>query len=87
MTTVAVLGAGKIGEALLSGLLQSGRAPEDLVFTERYPERCAELTKRYGVRAVSVKSAVGPIASASKSWMWRTERLSSCWSTWPACAW
>jgi pyrroline-5-carboxylate reductase len=57
MTTVAVLGAGKIGEALLSGLLQSGRAPEDLVFTERYPTRSAELTQRYGVRAVEVAQA------------------------------
>jgi pyrroline-5-carboxylate reductase len=57
MTTVAVLGAGKIGEALLSGLLQSGRAADDLLFTERYPERSAELTKRYGVRAVEVAEA------------------------------
>ncbi|HEX3590687.1 MAG TPA: pyrroline-5-carboxylate reductase [Pseudonocardiaceae bacterium] len=57
MTTVAVLGAGKIGEALLSGLLQSGRSPDDLMFTERYPARCAELTKRYGVRAVDVPGA------------------------------
>ncbi|MGO1050486.1 pyrroline-5-carboxylate reductase [Crossiella sp. CA198] len=57
MTTTAVLGAGKIGEALLSGLLQSGRSPEDLLFTERYPERSAELTKRYGVRGVDVPTA------------------------------
>jgi pyrroline-5-carboxylate reductase len=57
MTTVAVLGAGKIGEALLSGLLQSGRSADDLLFTERYPERSAELTKRYGVRAVEVAEA------------------------------
>jgi len=57
MTTVAVLGAGKIGEALLSGLLSAGRSADDLMFTERYPERAAELTKRYGVRAVSTASA------------------------------
>ncbi|MCK2236707.1 MULTISPECIES: pyrroline-5-carboxylate reductase [unclassified Crossiella] len=59
MTTTAVLGAGKIGEALLSGLLQSGRSPEDLLFTERYPARSAELTKRYGVRGVDVPTAAG----------------------------
>ncbi|GAA2783142.1 pyrroline-5-carboxylate reductase [Crossiella cryophila] len=59
MTTTAVLGAGKIGEALLSGLLQSGRSPDDLLFTERYPERSAELTKRYGVRGVDVPTAAG----------------------------
>lgn len=57
MTTVAVLGAGKIGEALLSGLLQAGRSADDLVFTERYPARCAELTQTYGVRSVDVAEA------------------------------
>jgi pyrroline-5-carboxylate reductase len=57
MTVVAVFGAGKIGEALLSGLLQSGRDADDLLFTERYPERSTELTKRYGVRGVDVAEA------------------------------
>lgn len=57
MTTVAVLGAGKIGEALLSGLLQAGRSTDDLLFTERYPERSVELTKQYGVRGVAVPEA------------------------------
>ena len=57
MTMIAVLGAGKIGEALLSGLLHGGRRPEDLLFTERYEERAAELTKRYGIRAVDVPAA------------------------------
>jgi pyrroline-5-carboxylate reductase len=57
MTTIAVLGAGKIGEALLSGLLSGGRLPEQLLFTERYAERAAELTKQYGVRAVDVATA------------------------------
>jgi pyrroline-5-carboxylate reductase len=57
MTTIAVLGAGKIGEALLSGLLSGGRRPEDLLFTERYEERAVELTKRYGVRAIGVADA------------------------------
>jgi len=54
---VAVLGAGKIGEALLSGLLSGGRRPDDLMFTERHTERAAELTARYGVRAVDVATA------------------------------
>ncbi|RSM74357.1 pyrroline-5-carboxylate reductase [Kibdelosporangium aridum] len=57
MTTIAVLGAGKIGEALLSGLLSGGRRPEELMFTERYQERAAELTKQYGIRAVDVPTA------------------------------
>lgn len=57
MTTIAVLGAGKIGEALLSGLLQGGRSAEDLLFTERHPERSAELIARYGITAVEVDEA------------------------------
>ena len=53
MTKIAVLGAGTIGEALLAGLLRSGYQPNELVFTERYPERCAELETRYGITAVA----------------------------------
>nr|BFE47660.1 pyrroline-5-carboxylate reductase [Saccharothrix mutabilis subsp. capreolus] len=57
MTTIAVLGAGKIGEALLSGLLRGGRAPEELVFTEKHPERAAALTEEYGVEGLDVTEA------------------------------
>jgi pyrroline-5-carboxylate reductase len=57
MTRIAVLGVGKIGEALLSGLLHAGRGSEDLLFTERSAERAAELTKQYGVAAVTVAEA------------------------------
>ena len=48
---IAVLGAGKIGEALISGLLSSGwREPRDIVATGRRAERLAELKKRYRIR-------------------------------------
>jgi pyrroline-5-carboxylate reductase len=57
MTTIAVLGAGKIGEALLSGLLHGGRSADELLFTEKHPDRAAALTERYGVRAVDVPGA------------------------------
>jgi pyrroline-5-carboxylate reductase len=57
MTRIAVLGAGKIGEALLVGLLAAGRTPDELVFTERHPDRAAELTARHGVAAVDVPTA------------------------------
>ncbi|MGH3767366.1 MAG: pyrroline-5-carboxylate reductase [Pseudonocardiaceae bacterium] len=57
MTTIAVLGAGKIGEALLSGLLDAGRNTEDLMFTERYPERAAVLEQAYRVPAVDTATA------------------------------
>ena len=57
MTTIAILGAGKIGEAMLAGLLGAGRPADSLLFTERYPARVAELTERYGVRGVETDEA------------------------------
>ncbi|HVA60655.1 MAG TPA: pyrroline-5-carboxylate reductase [Mycobacteriales bacterium] len=54
---VAVVGAGKMGEALLSGLLRAGRVAADLLITARRPERATELVDRYGVVAVSNSSA------------------------------
>lgn len=57
MTTVAILGAGKIGEALISGLLSAGREAGSLMFTERHPARSAELSERYGVAAVATAAA------------------------------
>jgi pyrroline-5-carboxylate reductase len=51
---VAILGAGKIGEALLAGLLSSGwRAPAEIVVTGRREERVGELTERYGVQGTT----------------------------------
>ncbi|ASU80328.1 pyrroline-5-carboxylate reductase [Actinopolyspora erythraea] len=58
MSTIAVLGAGKIGESLLSGLINAGYSPEDLLFTERYQQRAEELSKRYGVRGTDLPDAV-----------------------------
>jgi len=48
---IAVLGAGKIGEALVAGLLSSEwRTPGDIVATARRPERLTELHERHGIR-------------------------------------
>jgi pyrroline-5-carboxylate reductase len=47
---LAILGAGKIGESLISGLLSSGwRQPGEIVATGRREERIKELEERYGV--------------------------------------
>ncbi|MFD7642238.1 pyrroline-5-carboxylate reductase [Kitasatospora sp. NPDC059795] len=46
---IAFLGTGKIGEALLSGLLRAGTDPADVLVTARRPERATELADRYGV--------------------------------------
>lgn len=51
--TVAVLGAGVMGETVVSGLVRAGRSPADLLMSERRPERAAELRERYDVEVVS----------------------------------
>jgi pyrroline-5-carboxylate reductase len=55
--TVAVLGAGKMGGALLSGMLRAGRPASSLLFTERHEDRAAELTEMFGVASVSTAEA------------------------------
>jgi pyrroline-5-carboxylate reductase len=50
---IAVLGAGKMGEALVSGLLRAGKPVDEVLVTTRRAERAAELSERYGVAAVA----------------------------------
>lgn len=52
MHTIAVVGAGKIGELLLSGLLRSGWPAGRLLATTRRAQRSEELITRYGIRVV-----------------------------------
>ena len=56
--SVAVIGAGKLGELVLSGLLRSGWPAQRLLATTRRPERAAELADRYGIRPVLNLTAV-----------------------------
>ena len=56
-TQVAILGAGVMGETLLSGLVRAGRAPETLLVGEKRPERAEELRERYGVEVVANREA------------------------------
>ncbi len=51
--TVAIIGAGVMGESLLSGLIRSGRRAEDLLVGEKRRARAAELEDRYGVAVVT----------------------------------
>jgi pyrroline-5-carboxylate reductase len=55
--SLAILGGGKIGEALLSGLLRGERTADDVVLSEKHPERAAYLTDTYGVKVVDVAAA------------------------------
>jgi pyrroline-5-carboxylate reductase len=59
---IAVLGAGRIGEALIAGLLSSGwRGPDDITASMRRPERLTELRERYGIDVTesNVEAAAG----------------------------
>lgn len=49
----AIIGAGVMGETLLSGLVRSGRRVDDLLVGEKRAERVTELEERYGVSVVS----------------------------------
>lgn len=51
--TVAILGTGVMGSALLSGLIRSGRDAGQLVITGRNAQRAEELAGHYGVRLMS----------------------------------
>ena len=55
---LAILGGGKIGEALLSGLLRGGRAKSDIVVSEKYPDRAGYLTDTFGVEVLEPADAV-----------------------------
>jgi pyrroline-5-carboxylate reductase len=47
---VALLGGGKMGEALIAGLIRSGgRTKDEIIVTCRREERAAELAERHGV--------------------------------------
>ena len=55
----AVIGAGVMGEALLSGLVRAGRRVDNLLVGEKRSERARELEERYGVAVVSNVEAAG----------------------------
>ena len=61
MKQTAILGAGVMGETLLSGLVRAGRRVDQLLVGEKRPERARELEERYGV------AVVGNIEAASKA--------------------
>jgi pyrroline-5-carboxylate reductase len=53
----AIIGAGVMGETLLSGLVRAGRRVDNLLVGEKRAERAAELEERYGVAVVSNREA------------------------------
>ena len=51
MTRLAVIGAGVMGEALVSGLLRGGWSSDDIVVADRREFRRAEMTAAHGIAA------------------------------------
>jgi len=57
---VAILGGGKMGEALISGLIRSGgRRADEIMVTNRREERALELAGKYGVTATLDNAEAG----------------------------
>ena len=54
---IAILGTGKMGEALLSGLLRAGRPPSAVMAAVRREDRAAELRERYGTQVTDAAAA------------------------------
>jgi pyrroline-5-carboxylate reductase len=55
---IAILGAGKMGEALASGLLRSGVVgPDEIIVAVRRPERAKQLGAAYGIEVTSAVEA------------------------------
>lgn len=79
--TVAVLGTGKIGEALLSGMIRAGWRPADLLVTTRRGDRARELHTRYGVESVTnaeaAKNADVLILAV------KPQDMGKLWTSWP----
>ena len=55
---LAIVGAGVMGETVLSGLLRAGWQPDQIVATDRRPERQVELNAKYGIQMMENTEAV-----------------------------
>jgi pyrroline-5-carboxylate reductase len=60
---IAIVGTGKMGEALLSGLLRAGRSPSDVAVVVRREARADELRAAYGVPVVTAEEAAKTAAT------------------------
>jgi len=58
MVRIAIIGGGNMGEAILAGLLRSGRGAKDLVVSEKAAGRAAYLADTYSVQLSSIAGAV-----------------------------
>ncbi len=56
---IAILGAGKMGEALLSGMLRAGIAPSGVIAAVRREDRARSLADAYGIEVTGAQEAAG----------------------------
>ncbi|MFX0538441.1 pyrroline-5-carboxylate reductase [Ornithinimicrobium sp. Y1847] len=56
--TIALLGAGVMGSTLLAALVRSGHDPEDLVVSDKAPERAEQVATAHGARMLDPVAAV-----------------------------
>jgi pyrroline-5-carboxylate reductase len=54
---IAVLGAGKMGEALISGLLRAGVSPSEVIAAARRDARASQLRDGYGIEVTGAAAA------------------------------
>ncbi|WGL52906.1 pyrroline-5-carboxylate reductase [Nocardioides sp. BP30] len=59
--TIAIIGVGNMGGAVLAGLLEAGHAPETVIAGVRRREQATELAKAHGV------AALGPAEAAERA--------------------
>ncbi len=57
MSTLAVIGAGVMGETLIAGLLRAGWAADRITAADRHAPRLVELETRHGIRTAGTREA------------------------------
>ena len=80
----AIIGAGVMGETLLSGLVRAGRRVDQLLVGEKRAERARELEERYGVAVVSNVEAADQGRHRSR-WSSSRRTWATCSTRSPAC--
>ena len=57
MTTLAVIGAGVMGETLIAGLLRAGWVADQIIAADRHAVRLEEIAARHGIRIADTEGA------------------------------
>jgi pyrroline-5-carboxylate reductase len=60
---IALLGAGRMGQAVLAGLISAGHDPTSIAVAERVPAMAQEVADQYGVQVLPASEAVSGAAA------------------------